>query len=572
MWARRTVAVCLGALIAAVVALPGDAATAQPAPVSACTSPFDLSNGSFETPDVGGFEIVDQSHVTGWRTTEPDGGIEIWQSGYLGVPAAAGEQFAELSANQRGELFQDRATAPGSRLSYAVAHRGRSGTDTMQIRIGPPGGPPNLTRIVSTGNESWRSVFGAYTIPPGQTTTRFGFAAFKNASGDLTIGNFLDDIILTAAQCTLTVRKALAPASDSGRFDLLAAGQVLARAVGDGGTAGPLALPLADLTISERATPATDATRYASAMRCTDAASGELLAQSDGTQTTLHLDRARDVSCVATNVRGPAVVLRSALVPVGDPGRFDLFVNGRRVASGAGAGTVAGPTRVPPGAVSVAEASSAGTNGSDYASAIECRDRAGRGELVARARVRRVAFDVAPNGVVACMLLNVAQASPAPLPAPASPVAPTPPSPARSVDLTVRASAAPDRVRAGERARFRVRVGNRGPLTATDVRFVPFVAQGGQRVRRPGLVVAGERGVCAAGRRAGACVLPRLAPGEALTLSITARTSSRVLAPVRLIAGAAAAEPDRRPADNRDGARVLVRAPRARPCRGRALC
>ena len=527
MRTRRTVAGCLGALIAAMVALPGDAATAQQPPVSACTSPFDLSNGSFETPDVGAFAIVDQSRVTGWHTTEPDGRIELWQTGYLGVPAAGGEQFAELSANQRGELYQDRATTPGSRLSYAVSHRGRSGTDTMQIRIGPPGGPPNLTRIVSTGNASWRSVFGAYTVPPGQTTTRFGFAAVKNASGDSTIGNFLDDIILTAAQCTLTVRKALAPASDSGRFDLLASGQVLARAVGDGGTAGPVALPLADLTVSERAAPGTDATRYASAMRCTDAASGELLAQSDGAQTTLRLDRARDVSCVATNVRGPAVVVRNALVPAADPGRFDLFVNGRRVASGAGDGAVAGPTRVPPGAVSVGEASSAGTNGSDYASAIECRDRAGRGDVVARARGRRVAFDMVPDGLVACVVLNVAQAPPAPLPAPASPVAPTPQSPARSVDLTVRTSAAPDRVRAGERARFRVRVGNRGPLTATNVRVVPLLAQGGQRVRRPGLAVAGERAVCAAGRRAGACVLRRLAPGEMLTLGVTARTSSR---------------------------------------------
>ena len=164
MRARRTVAGCPGALIAAVVPLCGDAAIAQRAAVSACTSPFDLTNGSFETPDVGAFEIADQSRVTGWHTTEPDGGIEIWQTGYLGVPAAAGEQFAELSANQRGELYQDRATTPGSRLSYAVSHRGRSGIDTMQIRIGPPGGPPNLTRIVSTGDASWRSVFGAYTV------------------------------------------------------------------------------------------------------------------------------------------------------------------------------------------------------------------------------------------------------------------------------------------------------------------------------------------------------------------------------------------------------------------------
>ena len=79
---------------------------------------------------------------------------------------------------------------PGTPLTYVVSHRGRSGVDTMAINIGPPGGPPTLTRNVSTGNTDWQQVFGRYVVPAGQTVTRFGFAAVQNASGNPSIGGF----------------------------------------------------------------------------------------------------------------------------------------------------------------------------------------------------------------------------------------------------------------------------------------------------------------------------------------------------------------------------------------------
>ena len=59
------------------------------------------ANGGFEQPGgINAFKFLDQSDVEGWSTTEPDGQIELWHTGYLDVPAAEGQQFAELSANE----------------------------------------------------------------------------------------------------------------------------------------------------------------------------------------------------------------------------------------------------------------------------------------------------------------------------------------------------------------------------------------------------------------------------------------------------------------------------------------
>ena len=200
-------------VVALTGAFPGSAWSQAPA--SVCAGPLALVNGSFEDPaSVKTFAIKDQGQVPGWSTTEPDGRIELWQSGYKGVPAAVGEQFAELAANEPGELYQDVPTAPGTQLGYAVSHRGRDGVDTMQIQIGPPGAAPNFTRDVTTDNTGWQQVLGTYRVPAGQTMTRFGFAALSTASSLISEGNFLDGVTFGSARCSVTLSKLLRPAAD----------------------------------------------------------------------------------------------------------------------------------------------------------------------------------------------------------------------------------------------------------------------------------------------------------------------------------------------------------------------
>src|SRR5699024_1453464 len=54
---------------------------------------------------------------------------------------------------------------------------------------------------MSTGNTAWETYTGIYTVPAGQTVTRFGFEAVNTASGDISVGNFLDDIFLGTEPC-----------------------------------------------------------------------------------------------------------------------------------------------------------------------------------------------------------------------------------------------------------------------------------------------------------------------------------------------------------------------------------
>ena len=155
---RSTASLLFAIVVLGVALLTARAAPATVAAGSssgACASPVGLANDSFEEPTVSSFALLLQSNVPGWSTTEGDGRIEIWHSGNRGVPAADGEQFAELAGNEPGELYQDLATVPGEDLFYGLFHRGRTGVDTMEVDLGAPGATPSLARQVSTGDTSW---------------------------------------------------------------------------------------------------------------------------------------------------------------------------------------------------------------------------------------------------------------------------------------------------------------------------------------------------------------------------------------------------------------------------------
>ena len=167
-----------------------------------------LENGGFESPTIakGGQAMLAASSVPGWSTNDSKNQIEIWSSGFQGVPAAEGQQFAELNANSASRLYQDVATTPGQTLSWSLMHRGRNGTDVMRVVIGVPGG--TLTQNgsnLSDGNTAWGLHAGTYTVPAGQTTTRFGFEAVS-AAGGASVGNFLDAITFGTSPCLITTK------------------------------------------------------------------------------------------------------------------------------------------------------------------------------------------------------------------------------------------------------------------------------------------------------------------------------------------------------------------------------
>ncbi|MCH2033632.1 MAG: SprB repeat-containing protein, partial [Tenacibaculum sp.] len=168
------------------------------------TDPFE--NGGFEDTSVPvtTFRIVDENQIAGWETTAADNRIEIWRSGFNGVPSSEGNQFAELNANLVSSLYQEFCTREGDIINWSVDHRGRSGVDVAEVRIGGTLSTTTVVETMSDGTSGWGSYSGSYTVPPGQTTTIIAFEAVSTASGSRSIGNFIDNVSMTVNQVGCT--------------------------------------------------------------------------------------------------------------------------------------------------------------------------------------------------------------------------------------------------------------------------------------------------------------------------------------------------------------------------------
>ncbi|MFE5826468.1 isopeptide-forming domain-containing fimbrial protein [Streptomyces erythrochromogenes] len=179
-----------------------------------------LVNGGFESPviDDGKMAFLQQDEVPGWKTTDSSGDIELWSSWFQDFEAHGGRQFAELNSREAATLYQDLDTVPGTVMSWSLAHRGRDGTDVMQVLIGRPGSeiaqtPSGQSKPdISDGKDAWGKHGGIYTVPAGQKKTRFAFKAV-HASGGLSVGNFLDDVEFRVAVPKISAAKSVDKAS-----------------------------------------------------------------------------------------------------------------------------------------------------------------------------------------------------------------------------------------------------------------------------------------------------------------------------------------------------------------------
>jgi len=186
----------------------GSLAVAGPVLAAPCDGSSDqLMNGGFETPVVAPntFTLFPAASVPPWQTTDGLGEIEIWGDGYLGVPAGQGNGFAELNANTAGTLYQDVVSTPGATMSWTLLHRGRGGDDTMQVLIGDAAdadvngstGWDYTSPDLTDGTTDWGAHGADFVVPAGQTCTRFAFRAVSTASGNDSVGNFLDAVAFT---------------------------------------------------------------------------------------------------------------------------------------------------------------------------------------------------------------------------------------------------------------------------------------------------------------------------------------------------------------------------------------
>ncbi len=175
---------------------------------SCLTDPF--TNGSFEvtSPILGAttYSIMPAANVTGWQSS-PENLIEIWSTGFLGVPAAQGNQFAELNANVPGTLYQTFCLNGASgTIAWSIKHRGRDGVDQAFVRFGSTLLEAQTNAPVATmvdGTAAWGLYSGTYIIPAGQTQIVLAFQAGYTASGSASIGNFIDDVQITINQACI---------------------------------------------------------------------------------------------------------------------------------------------------------------------------------------------------------------------------------------------------------------------------------------------------------------------------------------------------------------------------------
>ncbi|PQJ82817.1 LruC domain-containing protein [Polaribacter glomeratus] len=178
---------------------------------SECTDNFFLNGGFEKGPALpNSYIITDEKNVDGWSTTATDSKIELWKSGFQGVPAQNGTYFAELNANQSSALYQRICTSPGAEISWSVWHRGRSGTDNAVVRIGENLATATTEATMRTGKTAWVHYSGTYTVPAEQQDTYFIFEAVGGGS----VGNFIDNIVITetkAGNCVGVINKLFYP-------------------------------------------------------------------------------------------------------------------------------------------------------------------------------------------------------------------------------------------------------------------------------------------------------------------------------------------------------------------------
>lgn len=190
-----------------------------------------IGTGNKEGADI---EIVNPSiNTSGYSDYSWVGGKEAWKKA-----AYDKDQFAELNCEAAGALYQDVLTKEGTSLNYWLAHRARGNNanatqyDTMFLVIMPTktaqdndlttqkkledylsglevqyGATDSTARSeqvynqngimvlrVTSSNQAWQYIKGINGYTATSSLTRFFFMSGKTASGNNTVGNFLDQV------------------------------------------------------------------------------------------------------------------------------------------------------------------------------------------------------------------------------------------------------------------------------------------------------------------------------------------------------------------------------------------
>lgn len=123
--------------------------------------------------------------------------IEVWGTGFNGVPAAQGSNFVELNAFVSSMIYQNMYLANGDVITYSFMHRARTRTAEQAAMVIEDQNQVNIatvkTTTVPSSTTAWSTNQGTYTFTGTSGVYRVGFRALVDG-GNPGLGNFLDDI------------------------------------------------------------------------------------------------------------------------------------------------------------------------------------------------------------------------------------------------------------------------------------------------------------------------------------------------------------------------------------------
>ena len=176
-------------------------------------------NPSFDTPPPGTWTMVEAMNGTqsprmdGWQSTHPATGsfggrdhpIEVWRTGFLGVPSVTGQTHIELNANVNSAVYQDICLEGNEQVDWSFHHHARSTGTTEIVRISITD-PNRWTGVTPPDNPEYSSLNLAVDRPQGWVqhsgtwngihaagAWRFAFAAVQGGQGP-SYGNLLDEV------------------------------------------------------------------------------------------------------------------------------------------------------------------------------------------------------------------------------------------------------------------------------------------------------------------------------------------------------------------------------------------
>ena len=234
--------------------------------------------------------------------------------------------------------------------------------------------------------------------------TKNGVADVSGNGTSIAVTVAADDVevctITNKRRATITLRKSLSPAADSGKFNLIAGTKTLASGVGNGGV-GSSTFAADSYTLKETANGGTTLSNYTSSITCKK--NGGSGPSANGTSLVVSLAPADVLDCTFKNVRKAKITVTKSLSPTSDPGRFNLLVGSTMVKSSAGNGG-SGSTLVTPGSYTISESAASGTSLSNYTSSIACTKN---GSPHKSGPGTSISVSVAAGDVEACTITNV---------------------------------------------------------------------------------------------------------------------------------------------------------------------